>query len=72
MMSQIINLDEREEQNEANEGSKAEDLFQRFSLSYSKKDEGKEGLVEDLNKTIKTLRDQNGQLEVQLKLVKKF
>jgi len=41
-------------------------------VNYSKKDEGKEGLIEDLNKTIKTLRDQNGQLEVQLKLVKEL
>jgi len=53
------------------EESKVEDLFQRFSVSTANKDDGKEGVIEDLNKTVKSLRDQNGELEVKLKLREK-
>jgi len=48
--------------------TKADELFQRFSVSYNKKDEAKEGVIDDLNKTVKTLRNEVSELEVKLKL----
>jgi len=48
--------------------SKADELFQRFSVSYNKKDEAKEGVIDDLNKTVKTLRNEVSELEVKLRL----
>jgi len=43
-------------------------------VSYNKKDEAKEGVIDDLNKTVKGLRNEVSELEVKLKLVtwKKF
>lgn len=43
-------------------------------MSYNKKDEAKEGVIDDLNKTVKGLRNEVSELEVKLKLVtwKKF
>jgi len=38
-------------------------------VSYNKKDEGKEGVIDDLNKTVKGLRNEVSELEVKLKLV---
>jgi len=50
------------------ETNKAEELFQRFSVSYNKKDHENDGVVEELNTKVKNLKNEVSELEVKLKL----
>jgi serine/threonine protein kinase/uncharacterized coiled-coil DUF342 family protein len=55
--------------NSAPKANGAEKLFERFSISANaKQDDGKQKVIEDLNDTVKRLRNDMGELEVNLKM----